>query len=108
MNDVALAKEIYEIKNGLRDGEIIADGNGVHIKYPNEPQQQEDVVDLMNGKYILKLTDNGDKFRCNRYGQPWRRLEGDKMVLALFYEVLKLKDEIRNLEAIIAGAPIEE
>lgn len=81
MNEVALAKEISEIKNE----QII------------ELYENDEVIDLMNGKYTLKLTNNGDKFVCNRYGQPWRRLDGDKMALALFYEVLNLKDIINDL-----------
>lgn len=84
MNPVALAKEIRDIKNE----EVLKENT-------------DDIIELENGKYTLKLTNNGDRFKCERYGQPWRNLIGDNMVLSMFYEILRLREENQR---IIEGA----
>ncbi len=54
---------------------------------------------LMDGKYTIKLSDDGRIFTCDRYGEPWRDLCGDGMVLALVQRVLDLQEEVAGLRA---------
>ena len=43
----------------------------------------------MGGKYKVIRDNTG--FYALRYGERWRELTGDKMVSAMFYEILDLK-----------------
>ncbi len=47
-------------------------------------------VTVADGKYTLVFTPDGH-LSALRYGQPWRDLTGDGMVLALVQEVDKLR-----------------
>jgi hypothetical protein len=51
-----------------------------------------------NGKYEV-IFDNG-KLHALRHGEAWRDLVGDGMVLAMLYEVKRLRDDVRK-----AGVP---
>lgn len=53
-------------------------------------------ISLDNGKYTLPLDDSG-RLIALRYGEPWRDLVGDKLVLALAQEVEKLRIELNLL-----------
>lgn len=48
-------------------------------------------LELQDGKYTI-YHQNGENFRCLRYGKPWRNLVGDGMVLALVQEIERLND----------------
>lgn len=51
-------------------------------------------INLCDGKYtIINDLDNGGEFKALRYGEEWRNLTGDKLVLALFEELEKARDE---------------
>lgn len=54
-----------------------------------------------NGKYTVIFEDNG-RFRAERYGEPWRDLTGDGMILSMLYEVERLRIEIKELKESIA------
>lgn len=61
-------------------------------------------IDLCDGKYSV-MHDNGADLHAVRYGEPWRDLIGDGLVLALVQEV----ERLRELEAhIIRSVPARE
>jgi hypothetical protein len=49
-------------------------------------------VELEEGKYTVVQFENGAAVAL-RYGEPWRTLTGDKLVLALAQEVAELRAE---------------
>jgi hypothetical protein len=51
------------------------------------------MVVLAEGKYVVMLEDNGARLHASRYGEPWRNLTGDNLVLALFRKVRELEKE---------------
>lgn len=51
------------------------------------------VVRLENDKYEFGYDERNGTFWCQRYGDPWRNLNGDKAVLALFNAYWELKNE---------------
>lgn len=48
-------------------------------------------VNLEGGKYIVKH-ENGANLRAERYGEPWRDLCGDGLVLALVQRIETLEE----------------
>lgn len=54
-------------------------------------------VELMDGKYTLEHN-NGVGLRCLRYGEYWRDLVGDSMVLALVSEVEELREKVAKTD----------
>lgn len=55
-------------------------------------------IELENGKYTV-CHDDGANFHAKRYGEPWRRLEGDGLVLAMAHEIERLRgvvDEVHS------------
>lgn len=55
-------------------------------------------IELMDGKYTLEHN-NGVGLRCLRYGEYWRDLVGDGMVLALVSEVEDLREKLAKRDA---------
>lgn len=49
-------------------------------------------IDLYDGKYTVQQTDT--RFAALRYGQDWRDLTGDNLVLFLAYEVEQLRHRL--------------
>ena len=49
-------------------------------------------IELESGKYTLILEDNGKKFYALRYGEEWRDLIGDNLILAMFYRMKELEE----------------
>lgn len=49
-------------------------------------------IELENGKYTIVFNDNPFEFKALRYGEEWRNLVGDNLILALV-------DYIEDLEA---------
>lgn len=56
-------------------------------------------IDLCDGKYTLIYDLQVGKSECLRYGEPWRQLVGDKMVLACFDEIVGLRQQRDELLA---------
>lgn len=55
-------------------------------------------IDLHDGKYtIINELENGGGLRALRYGEEWRNLEGDNLVLSLFQELEEAKEEVERL-----------
>lgn len=59
-------------------------------------------IDLCDGKYSVIYDLNTGQSECLRYGLKWRDLCGDKMVLAMFDEIVELRTQ---LAAIQKGGP---
>lgn len=67
-------------------------------------------LDFCDGKYTVIYDFSTGQSECLRYGQPWRQLVGDKMVLAMFDRVVELqaenaalKNKLEMVEACLAG-----
>lgn len=48
-------------------------------------------IELDGGKYSVVLNEDTFHLSALRYGEPWRVLRGDNLVLSMFYEILKLR-----------------
>lgn len=53
-------------------------------------------VSVAGGKYTIQADGDG-RLRALRYGQPWRELTGDGMVLALAQEIERLREALERL-----------
>lgn len=53
-------------------------------------------VSVYDGKYTIQCDGDGG-MRALRYGQPWRDLTGDGMVLALVQEIQSLREQLADL-----------
>lgn len=52
-------------------------------------------IELENGKYtVINALNEGGVFEALRYGEKWRNLAGDNLVLAMAHEIERLRDEI--------------
>lgn len=65
-------------------------------------------LDFCDGKYTVIYDFSTGQSECLRYGQPWRQLVGDKMVLAMFDRVVELQAEVAALKAELAAAILAE
>ena len=57
----------------------------------------ETVIHLAEGKYTVRHNAGLD-LRASRYGEPWRDLVGDGLVLAMAQEIDDLKNRVTYLE----------
>jgi len=53
-------------------------------------------VKLDSGKYEVVLDQTYGEFNFNalRYGEKWRNLVGDNLILAMFYKIQELEDKL--------------
>jgi hypothetical protein len=58
--------------------------------------QQELRVDVEGGKYTV-IQDHNGELKALRYGQPWRNLSGDKLVLCLAQELDQRRTDAKEL-----------
>lgn len=56
-------------------------------------------VTVADGKYTIVMPETGG-LHCLRYGEEWRSLTGDGMVLAMAYEIDDLRDALRRIQTI--------
>ncbi len=61
-------------------------------------------VTVCDGKYTVIYDFDTGQSECLRYGEPWRDLCGDKMVLALFDTIIELRTKVEQLEHAIKCA----
>lgn len=62
---------------------------------------------IYEGKYTLHYI-KGQGFRADRYGEPWRDMTGDGMILAMAFEIERLRDSLAALTTtLLAGQPKE-
>lgn len=54
--------------------------------------------DVYDGKYTVVFDDTPDnvKFYALRYGEPWRDLIGDGLILAMLHEIDTLKEKLKG------------
>lgn len=64
-------------------------------------------IDLCDGKYTLIYDFSTGQSECLRYGEPWRQLVGDKMVLACFDEIVELRQEVSQLRETLESLAID-
>ena len=59
-------------------------------------------LDIYDGKYTIVYNDGCDGKPCNfkalRYGEDWRDLIGDGMILALIHHIQHQEEKIKELE----------
>ena len=52
---------------------------------------------ICSGKYTVIIDDN-NKFHALRFGEEWRDLTGDGLIMAMLYEIIELKEDIKAYE----------
>jgi len=52
--------------------------------YPTE-------LSLCEGKYTIHFDLQTGRSECLHYGEPWRELHGDKLILAMFDRIVELE-----------------
>jgi hypothetical protein len=53
-------------------------------------------ITTRDGKYAV-IHENGANLRAERYGEPWRDLNGDGLVLALAQEIERLRAALHDI-----------
>jgi hypothetical protein len=53
-------------------------------------------INLLGGKYTVVVDPGAGIYRAERYREPWRDLTGDKLVLAMFDEIVDLRAELAS------------
>lgn len=62
-------------------------------------------IELGEGKYtVVNELNEGGGIRALRYGEEWRDLTGDGMVLALCLEIERLQKKLNESEALLSEA----
>ena len=54
-------------------------------------------VSICDGKYTI-IQDASGRTKLLRYGEPWRWVTGDNVILGAAYEIQKLQERIKQLE----------
>mgnify|MGYP006279048435 CR=1 FL=1 len=54
-------------------------------------------VSICDGKYTI-IQDSSCRSKVLRYGEEWREVTGDNVILGAAFEIEKLKERIKNLE----------
>lgn len=54
-------------------------------------------IEISDGKYTI-IHDNGRDLRALRYGEEWRDLVGDNLVMAMAQEIEDLRERVENAE----------
>ncbi len=54
-------------------------------------------VSICDGKYTI-IQDASGRTKLLRYGEPWRLVTGDNVILGAAYEIEKLQERIKQLE----------
>ncbi len=52
-------------------------------------------IDLCDGKYSVIYDFETGRSEALRYGEPWRDLCGDHMVLAMFDRIIELEEQLK-------------
>lgn len=50
--------------------------------------------------------EHGTNLRATRYGEPWRKLEGDGLVLAMAHEIDALRERLQEVHGWAVCAPL--
>ena len=57
-------------------------------------------IDVCDGKYTIIYDLKTGQSECLRYGEKWRDLYGDKMVLAMFDTIVELRERAAEVEGL--------
>ena len=56
-------------------------------------------IELDGGKYtVVNELNEGGGLKALRYGEEWRNLAGDNLVLAMYHEIERLREQIEEIE----------
>lgn len=82
---------------------------GMNIGAQDKPKPPLLSVTVAGGKYTV-IQDERGHLKALRYGEPWRDLVGDNLVLALAQEVQELREAIAgsNKALLEAGKTIDQ
>jgi len=58
-------------------------------------------IDLCDGKYSVIYDFETGRSEALRYGEKWRDLRGDKMVLAMFDRIVELEEQLKTYATIL-------
>lgn len=58
----------------------------------------EEKIELYDGKYTVIFNNTTGEFKALRYGEEWRSLTGDGMILAMFFRIQELEEKIKVIE----------
>lgn len=62
-------------------------------------------IELENGKYtIVNELNEGGGFHALRYGEQWRNLAGDNLILAMVHRMEELQDRLSQAEDLLSEA----
>lgn len=63
-------------------------------------------IELNHGKYTVvnELDEPNGKFYALRYGEEWRSLAGDNLVLAMYHEIEELREKLSEAESLLSEA----
>ena len=64
-------------------------------------------IDICDGKYTIIYDFETGQSECLHYGKKWRNLHGDKMILAMFDTIVKLREQIKELSKIESPHPLD-
>lgn len=57
-------------------------------------------IEIYDGKYtVVNNLSSGGGLHALRYGEEWRNLAGDNLVLAMYHEIVELQDKVTQLQA---------
>ena len=59
-------------------------------------------IDLCDGKYSVIYDFETGRSEALRYGEKWRDLRGDKMVLAMFDRIVELEEQLKTCDKLRA------
>jgi len=59
-------------------------------------------IDLCDGKYSVIFDFETGRSEALRYGEKWRDLRGDKMVLAMFDRIVELEEQLKTCDKLRA------
>jgi hypothetical protein len=60
----------------------------------------EERIELYDGKYTVIFNTETGEFRALRYGEEWRDLCGDGMILQMFFRIQELEEEVKKLKSV--------
>lgn len=62
-------------------------------------------IELENGKYtVVNELNDGGGLKALRYGEEWRNLAGDNLILAMYHEIERLQERLSTAEDLLCEA----
>lgn len=60
----------------------------------------KELIKLCDDKYEIIFDMETGEFRALRYGEEWRNLCGDGMILSMFFRIQELEEEVKKLKSV--------